>query len=489
MRVPLAPARVSSSPPHHRGHRFAGLVVAAIALLAAPAHGALPAFPGADGWGKNATGGGQDPSTRVIFVTSPADSGPGTLREALKTPGPRIVLFKTGGVIELKTKLSIQEGSLTIAGQTAPGDGIIVRGHPIRIAASNVVIRGLRIRPGDGPGAKPDQRDAIQFGREGAAEPIHDIIVDHCSFGWAMDETAEFWFGCRNVTMSYCVLSEALWKSKHPKGAHGYAMLLGNGPNQCITLHHNLFAHNERRSPWVKDNATVEIINNVIYNWGSEATGLWLGEPKPPKPGAPPAKPANPCLVNLVGNIYKGGEAIAKQKHLKRPIGLGKIPAPGSRFYLHDNLGHGRTTDEQDDWEAAEVGKFDTAPYRAGEPVAQAASGLAPQKAPLALARVLQHAGALPRDKADARAVEDTRSGGGRHIDNLEQIGGYPAYAPGTPPPDTDQDGIPDDWERAHGLNPDDKSDATRRAPGGYLHLEEYINSLIPRADAPADQG
>jgi len=190
--------------------------------------------------------------------------------------------------------------------------------------------------------------------------------------------------------------------------------------------------------------------------------------------------------VNLIGNTYKGGEAIARQKKPKRPIGLTKVPAAGSRFYLRDNVGPGRTDAAQDEWDAVEAGAVDTVPYRAKEALAEAASGMEAERAADAFERVVRHAGAVPRDKADARAVDDTRTGGGTHIDTLDQIGGYPAYAPGRPPPDADADGMPDDWECAHGLNPNDKSDVTKRAASGYLNVEEYVNSLIPPPDAPA---
>ena len=129
------------------------------------------------------------------------------------------------------------------------------------------------------------------------------------------------------------------------------------------------------------------------------------------------------------------------------------------------------------------MGDFDPKPFRSDKPLAEAASGLKPQKAADAYPHVLKHAGAVPRDKADARAVNDTRTGGGRPIDKLEQIGGYPAYAAGTPPVDTDEDGMPDAWEQAHGLNPRDNRDATQLAPSGYLNIEEYVNSLIPSVE------
>ena len=444
----------------------------ALAAVASAVHAATLAFPDAEGWGRNARG-GRDEKAKILAVTSLADSGPGTLREALKTPGPRIVVFRTGGVIELTNKLTVQDGFLTIAAQTAPGDGVIVRGFPIRIAADHVIIRGLRIRNGDGPGPKGDLRDSIQIGRTDG-KPIHDIIVDHCSFGWSVDETVEFYFSARNVTLSYNIFSEALWKSIHQKGSHGYAMLLGSGANEQITLHHNLFAHNERRNPWIKDNAQVELINNVIYNWGSEGTGLW-SDPK-----------LKPLKANVIGNFYKLSDAtIARAKKPRRAIDLHKAPPPNSRIYLHDNVGPGREP-LKDDWDAAGVGDYDPAPYRADKPLAEAASGLKPQKAVDAYSHVLKHAGAAPRDKADARAVEDTRTGGGRPIDKLDQVGGYPTYAAGTPPVDTDEDGLPDEWERAHGLNPRDRRDATHLAPSGYLHIEEYVNSLIPAVEAEA---
>lgn len=427
--------------------------------------GAKPvAFPGAEGWGQNALG-GRNEKTAVLFVTSLEDSGPGTLREALKTKGPRIVLFKTGGIIDLKSAISFREDYVTVAGQTAPGDGIVIRNFPIRIGASHVIMRGLRIRNGDGPGPKGDLRDSVQIGSTDGTE-IRDVIVDRCSFGWSVDETGEFWFGAGHVTVQYCIFSEALWKNMHEKGSHGYAFLIANKLAHHITLHHNLFAHNERRNPWIKDNARVEIVNNVVYNWGTEGTGLWLGKEGPP------------IFVNVIGNYYKGGV----DSGTRRGINLGKPAAPGSQLYIRGNIGPGRTDDKQDEWDAVGVGDFEAKVFRSNQPIADQVSGLKEQSAAAALETVLKSAGALPRDSADKRAVEDTRNGTGKHIDRLDQVGGYPAYAAGTYPADADEDGMPDDWERAHGLNPADKSDATRfsTSGSGYLNIEEYVNSLLP---------
>lgn len=469
----------------HLGLTVKGVAVAVAAGMLLPAPAAVTdAFPGAQGWGKHAKGGGQNESTRVLFITSLEDSGPGTLREALMQSGPRIIVFKTGGVIELKSSISFRNDYVTIAGQTAPGDGIILKNFPIRIGASNVAMRGIRIRNGDGPGPVGDLRDSIQIGRVGKLtdEKIHDIVIDHCSFGWSMDETAEFWYGARNVTISNCIFSEALWKSQHPytvKGSpyggnpgHGYAMLLGNGACENISIHHNLFAHNERRNPWIKDNARVELVNNVIYNWETEATGLWN-----PALGTPPSQ------ANIIGNYYKPGADTADSvKRGGKGISLPQIAAPGSKFYLRGNLGPGRANDSQPEWDAVSVGKnVDHTLYRVDAPVPELVSGITAQSAEEALTHVLNHAGAIPRDSADCRAIDHTRTGTGRHLDRLDQIGGYPTYAPGTPPADSDNDGIPDFWESAHGLNPTDKHDAVRfsKTSTGYLNIEVYINSFF----------
>ncbi|MES2463034.1 MAG: hypothetical protein V4671_20810, partial [Armatimonadota bacterium] len=253
---------------------------------------------------------------------------------------------------------------------------------------------------------------------------------------------------------------------------HGYAMLFGNGACENISVYRNLFAHNERRNPWIKDNARIEIINNVVYNWGTEATGLWN-----------PAKDAPPSLANIIGNYYKEGPNTDKLgRQGSRGLNLFQVAAPGSRFYLRGNIGPGRLTDIGDDWAAVEVGKnVVAAQYRANSPIKEIASGIKPLPATAAFETVLGSVGAVPQDAADKRAVESTRTGTGHKIDKLTEVGGYPDYKAGQPPTDTDDDGIPDAWETANRLNPRDKSDATRlNRKTGYLNIEGYINSLLP---------
>jgi hypothetical protein len=225
------------------------------------------------------------------------------------------------------------------------------------------------------------------------------------------------------------------------------------------------------RTTRIKDNAKVEIINNVVYNWGSEATGLWMPEAAPPS------------FANIIGNYYKGGVDSAWQiKKGGRGINLSRPAPEGSKYFVRGNIGPNRTTDTQDEWDAVQVGDFDGKVFRADAPIRDLDSGIKAQSAADALAHVLKHAGAVPRDSADQRAISDTQNGTGSHLDKLEKVGGYPVYKSGTPPQDSDADGIPDTWEREHGLNPQDRRDATQFSTqnGGYLNLEAYINSLIP---------
>jgi pectate lyase len=208
----------------------------------------IPAFPGAEGFGSHTPGGR---GGRVIEVTNLNPDGPGSLREACAAKGPCIVVFRVGGTIEINRGLSIREPFITIAGQTAPGDGICLRGGTLGVHTHDVVIRYLRVRVGDSPeGPDPENRDCIDI--SGDADRVYNVVVDHCSFSWSTDENVATWYGPRDVTIQWCITSESLNDSLHPKGPHGKGMILGSQDN-TITIHHCLFAHNADRNPLIGD--------------------------------------------------------------------------------------------------------------------------------------------------------------------------------------------------------------------------------------------
>src|SRR5436190_10011119 len=270
---------------------------------------AAPAFPGAEGFGANTPGGR---GGKVIAVTNLSDDGPGSFRAACETEGPRIVIFRVSGLITLNRKLVIKNPYITIAGQTAPGDGICLRNYTFVIATHDVVVRYLRSRLGD---VTAQEDDSLTL-----AAGAKNVVVDHCSATWSVDEDLSLAGDVSNVTVQWCLIAEGLHHSKHSKGAHGYGSLSrAKGP---VTWHHNLWAHNVSRNPRLGDNygrppyPTFDVRNNVIYDYGEIASGLTQGVLK----------------VNYVANFIRPGPS----SMATTPIHVGG-PSDLS-FYIKDNI-------------------------------------------------------------------------------------------------------------------------------------------------------
>lgn len=432
------------------------------------AHAQLTAFPGAEGYGKFAKGGR---GGKIIEVTSLRDRGPGSLRSAVETSGPRIVVFRTGGTIELRKALKIRDPYLTIAGQTAPGDGITLKGGGIKIGTHDVIIRCLRIRPGP-EGAE----DGLFIGPEAA-----NVIIDRCSISWSVDENVASYGHNRNITLQWCIISEGLYESGHRKGAHSRGMRLGKarrGPGfHKISIHHTLFAHNNMRNANLMWESETEFVNNIIYNWGKRATRV--------------AAKAN---TNIIGNVFKEGpttETRYKPITLEASDGGGDYPQPvapqafisGKNSWI-DQSGTTVGTDH------------DLVDLNAGGKLSQTPvapeSGITIHATATAYDLVLKHAGsAIPkRDGIDERVIENVMNNTGPRtefdgtnalVDHPDQVGGWPQLSAGTPQPDADHDGMPDAWETANGLDANDTSDSSTDQDGdGYTNVEEYLNSLIP---------
>ncbi len=430
----------------------------------------LPAFPGAEGFGAYSQGGR---SGRVLEVTDLNDSGPGSLREAVRAKGPRIVVFRVSGNIELKSGLSISNPYITIAGQTAPGDGICLKNYALGISADHVVVRFLRVRPADSPKSESDAI-SISAGR--------DIIVDHCSASWSVDETlsASTSGQLGNVTVQWCIISESLNNSTHHKGAHGYGSLIRGGWGNGYTFHHNLYAHHYGRSPRPgnynpggkdPDGFILDFRNNVIYNWAGSTAGY----------NADGSNGTDSITkMNLVGNYYKRGTNSTGN------LAFSESTRSAKAFFA-DNSMNGLCP--KDPWSLVTFNKFSDRQlqaYKQSEPIP--VPPVATDDPNRAFERVLAWAGAvLPRrDSVDARVVAEMINGTGRIIDDEQDVGGWPDLKSSEPPLDTDHDGMPDDWEKLHNLNPNDPTDGPKdRDADGYTNIEQYLNHLA----LPASNG
>ncbi|MGH9163016.1 MAG: pectate lyase family protein [Vicinamibacteraceae bacterium] len=439
----------------------------------------IPAFPGAQGGGMYSFGGR---GGKVFVVTSLADSGPGSFREAVEAAGPRIVIFNVAGIIELKERIRIRAPYITIAGNTAPGDGVCIAGDTVEIETHDVIIRHMRFRRG--ATWVGDRNDAL------GGNPIGNIMIDHVSASWGLDENLSMYRhmytppgGGReqklptvNITIQHSISSEALDTYNHSFGS-----TIG-GYN--ATFHHNLWASNAGRNPSIGMTHDFTFVNNVLYNWrhrtidGGDGGSYYTIVNNYLKPG-----PATPDGDPVSHRVLKPDPSDEPTPTFGKAYVTGNI-VEGNRAVTDDNWAGGVQIDEED---GIDVGNALRA-LKAREPYSHA--HVAVQSAETAYAHVLANAGAtLPRrDAVDRRIIEMVREGAvtykaGRGIlTQIGQVGGYPSYR-GQPHKDRDNDGMPDEWERRHGLDPADPSDASGDLNAdGYTNVEDFINGLVPTA-------
>ncbi len=462
--------------------------------------GIARAFPGAEGGGMFATGGR---GGKIYHVTSLDDNNTqGTLRYGIENAErPLTIVFDVAGTIALQKQLQIKKGDLTIAGQTAPGDGICLKNYTLRIHASNVIVRFIRCRMGD---EQKTEDDAMQV-MDKYGDSFEKIIIDHCSISWSTDECASF-YGMKDFTFSWNIVSESLRASVHGKGNHGYGGIWG-GTN--ATYHHNLLAHHDSRNPRLDHDyvshqkGPVTISNNVVYNWSGNTC---YGGESSSNNGTDYRK------YNFVGNYYKPGPVTpSSHRWLIQPTtscsNCGGTILPG-HFYLHDNVLYGVNDVTSNNWKAGTttgVGVYikdsEVAKIKAETPYDCNAMSL--HSAGDAFDAVLAYAGAsFAKDAIDTRIAKETKDGSYTYqgsngstkglidtqtdVDDGTWVNGWPVYKATeeqlNAQRDADSDGIPNTVEDAWGLNksdPKDASEYTLDPDKRYTNLEMYLHYLV----------
>lgn len=439
------------------------------------------AFPGAEGFGRFTSGGrGGDVYIVTRLDDQEKDPQEGTLRWAIKKKGPRTIVFAVSGTIALKAPLKVNNGDLTIAGQTAPGDGISLKNYTFTISADNVIVRHLRFRCGDQT-LQSSAQDAMN------AKDNQNIIIDHCSLSWSVDETGSF-YDNKDFTLQWCILSESLYNSGHEKGNHGYGGIWGG---EGASFHHNLLAHHTSRLPRFNgsrfstrpETELVDFRNNVVFNWGFESS--YGGEEG---------------RQNMVNNYYKAGPSTKKGSLRHRILSLTqqfydpKINPDtlgAGLFYIAGNYVEASPEATCDNWgvgvqKAAPDEKLKSKVCEAF-PFAEVTTHTAEE----AFYLVLAQAGATrpKRDAVDKRIVQEVKTGACKYgdswgirsgiIDSQQSVGGWPVLKSKPALRDSDRDGMPDSWERKNKLDPFDAADRNLDRNGdGYTNLEEYLNSL-----------
>jgi MYXO-CTERM domain-containing protein len=420
---------------------------------------ALPAFPGAEGFGAVATGGR---GGNVIKVTTLLPTGPGSLQAALDAPGPRVIVFDVSGVID--GDITIPHGDVTIAGQTAPGGGVTIRGRlfgEYDASVSNIILRFVRVRP-TYDGSAGDQFDSAQFSLNSK------LILDHVSIAWGIDETVDL-YEADDVTVQWSTIEESGTEG-HPEGEHNYGLI--NGPDgHRIAVHHNLFVHHKNRNPAIA-NGPAEVRNNVAYN---VRHGFIHHNPPDGQ-------------FNIIGNVYIKGPDDELFPFFFDDDGAG--PGPSLAYFLADNF-----IDDpgvfvgtvENPWAmpfAHPSFEYLNMPesFRSDKihDFAGAAPGFVPvttQPSSKVYDLVLEKAGAFPRDVVTKRLVDEVKQRGGDWgVDAPGDL--MEGLSVSKPPPDGDGDGMPDAWETERGLNPGDGTDHVKVMPSGYTAIEDYINGL-----------
>ena len=440
---------------------------------AAPADNGVKAFPGAQGWGAVTSGGR---GGKVIKVTNLNASGPGSLAEACAMDGPRIVIFDVSGVI--RGNIKITKPHITIAGQTAPGAGITVEGviSTWNLGVHDIIIRHVRVRRQRDLGSGGD---CIQIGGLGPRRTgTYNIMLDHLSLSWGNDEVIDL-YHAHDVTVQWCSVEESDDQG-HPRGAHNYGIISAAEDNGAVSVHHNLWAHHSRRVPCMapyRENAADDFCNNLIY----DCRGGYTDDGHANRARSP---------VNLHRNYYRRGPQTTGRMY---PYAL----APQMDYYVRDNYfeewgyqGHPRH------WKpAGQPGgvprwiQFNNNGRELDQPAPVPPIDMVDARQVYDL--VLAKAGCWPRDRMTRRTVEEVKTASGAWGRNAPAAPTdewfLEGLTPGKPPADSDGDGMPDAWETAHGLNPNDSADATRVVPAGkskddrhrgYTNIEYYINEL-----------
>ncbi len=496
--------------------RPARLGLALLGLAARPALAQLPAFPGAEGAGKYTTGGrGSTTTPTTVFeVTNLNDAGAGSLRQALSGTYPsRTVVFRVCGTIHLVTQLPIPANT-TLAGQTAPGDGICVADKQTNVKGNNVIVRFMRFRLGDqyqNLGMVNGSGDEDAFDSIGG---YNGLIIDHCTFSWGGDESLTCYKG-DNTTLQWNIISEGLNYSYHFESGdtdferHGYGGIWGG---RHASFHHNLLAHLQGRNPRFDGSRNLspisagqenaEFVNNVIYDWGAYTVNGGEGG-----------------NYNLVNNYYKAGPStgtgssagVAIKNMIANPYKQSSPALPYGQYYITGNYVTNSAFVSGHNWRGVAMSGgalSDTTQSKVLQPFAIGTDALPTQAAPAAYAAVLAGAGCLlpTRDPIDQRIVQEVQNGTGTIIDvqggyvhgtpySVSQVAWQVLTCNTTAPTDTDHDGMPDAYETAQGLNPTDPADRAALAANGYSNLENYLNSLVAstvlaagKAAAPSPQ-